>query len=77
MAYKKRHRIVGLAERLNTLYSGSGMTQEQIAQQIGTDRKTVCRWIRGEYAPDTAAIIRLCKLFDVSADYLLFGKEDN
>ena len=52
------------------------MTQAEIGRRIGFERKSVSAWINGDYAPNVLALARLCKLFRVSADYLLFGEED-
>lgn len=77
MAYKKRHEIIGLAERLKELRKKLGLTQEKIADRAGVKPRTIQRWENGSRTPDISSLACLCKLFDVSADYLLFGKEDN
>lgn len=66
----------GLAERLNKLCNESELTQTQIACRIGVDRSVLHRWREGARTPSALMIARLCKLFGVSADYLLFGKDN-
>lgn len=73
----RKHYLPGsFHERLRDLWLASGLTQKQIAERIGVERKSVGKWISGEFTPNLMSFIRLCKLFHVSADYLLFGKED-
>lgn len=75
MAYKKRYLPQCFNERLRDLWLESGLTQKQIAERIHADRKSVSKWISGEFNPNLLYFMRLCRLFRVSADYLLFGEE--
>lgn len=75
MAKSKHYSPEGFSERLRDLWLISGLTQKQIAKQIGYERKSVRAWIYGDYVPNILALARLCSVFNVSADYLLFGKE--
>lgn len=75
MAKTKHYPLRGFDERLRELWLMSGLTQKQIAQCIGYERKTVRAWIYGDCTPNALALARLCSVFNVSADYLLFGKE--
>lgn len=75
MARTKRFQPEGFGERLRDLWLESGLTQTEVAKRIGWERKSVSNWIYGDHAPDILALVRLCELFNVSADYLLFGKE--
>ena len=47
------------------------MSQEELASQITVSRQAVSKWELGESIPDTENVIQLCRLFRVSADYLL------
>lgn len=75
MAKIKHYPPEGFVERLRDLWLMSGLTQVQIAQRIGYDRKIVHAWMYGDYTPSVTALAGLCRIFGVSADYLLFGKE--
>lgn len=77
MIREKNYSPEGLAQRLKILCLKSGLTQTQIGAHVGTNRTTIYRWTEGTRTPDITSLARLCKLFGVSADYLLFGKEDN
>ncbi len=53
----------------------AGMTQEELADRLGVSRQAVSKWEADAAFPETEKILELCKLFGVSADELLFGKE--
>ena len=48
-----------------------GMTQLELAQQMGVTDKAVSKWERDLSCPDIASIPRLAEIFQVSADELL------
>lgn len=73
---RKRYMQDSFHERLRCLWIASGLTQKQIAERIGAERKSVNKWISGEFNPNLMSFMRLCRLFHVSADWLLFGKVD-
>lgn len=75
MGIKRRYLPCGCDERLRDMIYSSGLSQRQIAERIGIDRKTVSKWLTGEFYPSLPVFIKLCSLFHVSADYILFGKE--
>ena len=52
-----------------------GMTQAQLAQALGVTQDSISLWELGKRYPDTQYIVPLCKVLQISADYL-FGLED-
>lgn len=66
----------GFPGRLYKEWLRSGLTQKEAARRIGVERKTFMYWLHGDTQPNVLALAKLCRLFHVSADYLLFGKED-
>ena len=54
----------------------AGMTQEELAEKLGVSRQAVSKWESDAAFPETDNILELCKLFHISADALLFGKEN-
>ena len=64
-----------IGERIRKLRNESGMSQEQLADAVHVSRQAVSKWETGESLPDTERLMILCHVLDVSADYLLFGKE--
>lgn len=62
-----------IGERLREARKKSGMTQDQIAEQIMVSRVTVSHWENGKTLPDVASLISLSDLYNVSLDELLKG----
>lgn len=58
-------------ERLRELRKNKGITQRELAQILNGTPNKVASWEQGRTEPGIADIIKLCKLFDVTADYLL------
>jgi|SRR6056297_293963 len=58
-------------EKLQSLRRQKGMSQEQLAIQLGVSRQAVSKWELNDSIPDTEKIIRLSDLFNVSTDYIL------
>ena len=51
-----------------------GMTQKDLAEQIGVSDKTISKWENNESLPDTENLIAIAKLFNVSIDFLVGNK---
>jgi len=62
---------IEIANRLLQLRKEKGLSQEQLAQQLGISRQAVSKWERAEASPDTDNLIELAKLYDISLDELL------
>lgn len=75
MAQNKHYSPEGFPKRLKEVWLASGMTQSEVSRRIGYERRAISTWMNGDYVPNVLALARLCKLFHVSADYLLFGEE--
>ena len=60
-----------IANRLLQLRKERGLSQEELADQLGISRQAVSKWERAEASPDTDNLICLAKLYNVSLDYLL------
>lgn len=64
-----------LAERIQNLRKIKGLSQEDLAGEIGVSRQAVSKWESGQSTPDLDKIILLSDFFGVSTDYLLKGGE--
>ncbi len=64
-----------LGDKIKYLRESCGMTQSELARQMGLSRSSVNAWEMGLSIPSTQFIVELAKIFHVSADYLL-GIED-
>lgn len=63
--------LFSFAERIKTLRENSGLTQTEIARQLGISRSGVNAWEMGLSVPSTQYIVELARNFGVSTDYLL------
>ena len=62
-------------ERLSFLRKAAGLTQEQLGARVGVTRQAVSKWESGQVSPDAATVARLCGALNVSADFLVLGRE--
>ncbi len=51
-----------------------GMTQLELAEQMGVTDKAVSKWERDLSLPDVSALPRLAEIFEISVDELMRGK---
>lgn len=61
-------------ERLRQLLVLRGMTQRELAHEIDYSEATISKWVQGRALPPTLAVIALCRILAVSADWLLRGE---
>ncbi len=47
------------------------LTQTQLADKLCTTQDTISLWELGKSFPDIPTLIKICKIFDISSDYLL------
>ncbi len=58
-------------ERLKSLRTSAGMTQDDIGRRLNVGKSTVCNWERGISEPDLGTLVSLALILDTSTDYLL------
>ena len=63
-----------LSEKLYKLRKNSGLSQEQLAEQLNVSRQAISKWEQGTAVPESEKLIAISNYFDVTVDYLL--KED-
>ena len=66
---------MALSEKLYTLRKKSGLSQEQLAEQLNVSRQAISKWESGTSSPESDKLIAISRYFNVSLDYLM--KEDN
>ena len=64
-------------EKLKGLREDNDLTQAQIAAYLGTSQTMYARYERGANELPIRHLIKLCKLYNASADYLLDTTPDN
>ena len=57
--------------RLKELRKEKNLSQEDVAKKIGVNHRTISNYETGYSEPDIKTIEKLCKMFDVTAGYLL------
>lgn len=62
---------------LRELRTQAGLTQQQLASQIGITKTVVSYYERHERIPSPEVLIKLTSVFHVSADYLLGIEKKN
>ena len=60
-----------LQNKLIELRKEKGWSQEDLADKLDISRQAISRWENGTALPDAQNILRISKLFNVTADYLL------
>lgn len=60
-----------VADRIKVLREQKGITQTDLAKQLGITRSSVNAWELGISVPSTQYIVELAGIFKVSTDYLL------
>lgn len=66
---------MNLADRIQRLRKTKGISQEEMAGQLGVSRQAVSKWESGQSVPDLNKIIAMSEYFEVTTDYLLKGTE--
>ena len=60
-----------LSQRLKTLRTEHGFTQELVASSLGVSRQAVSKWENGTSEPSTSNLFALAKLYGISVTELL------
>ena len=58
-------------KRIYDLRTDNDLTQQQVAEYLMCNRRVYARYERGIREIPVSMLIRLCKLYKVSADYIL------
>lgn len=49
----------------------AGLSQAQVAKELGVDQSAVCRWETGKNMPRSALLVLMAKLYNCTVDELL------
>ena len=69
--------LVKIGKFLQKLRKQNGLTQEQLAEQLGVARRTVSRWETGSNMPDLDLLMEMADLYQVELRELLNGERKN
>lgn len=65
--------MIAIGARLRSLRRHASLTQKGVADAVGTTSKHVSEIERGVCSFSVPLLVALCRLFEVSSDYILFG----
>lgn len=60
-----------LGEKIYNLRKEKGMSQELLAERLGTSRQAISKWENNQGYPEVEKLILLSNIFEVSIDYLI------
>lgn len=66
---------MALSEKLYELRKKSGLSQEQLAEQLGVSRQAISKWESDKAVPESDTLLTISRYFHVTLDDLL--KEEN
>ena len=72
---KKGVLFMNIADRIQNLRKVRGISQEELADQVGVSRQAVSKWESEQSVPDIDKILLMSEYFDVTTDYILKGIE--
>lgn len=64
------------SQRLKSLRIENGYTQRELAKMLNVVQVSYLRWEQGKTEPNINNICELCRIFGVTADYLLGNTDD-
>ena len=65
-----------IGKRIALLRKEKGLTQEELATHMGVSPQAVSKWENDQTCPDISALPKLARLFGVTVDELLEGKQE-
>lgn len=66
---------MNIGERILNLRKAKGISQEELAEQLGVSRQAVSKWESEQSLPEVDKIVFMSEYFQVSTDYILRGTE--
>ena len=64
-----------LKERLAQLRKDHGLSQNDLAEELNVSRQAISRWEQGTAVPSSDNLIYLSRLYGITLDELVYGKE--
>lgn len=62
---------MNFSDKLYALRKKSGLSQEQLAEQLNVSRQAISKWESGHAVPETEKLLVISEYFEVSLDYLM------
>lgn len=67
---------MNFGEKIFKLRKEKGLSQEAIAELVGTTRQAISKWENNQGFPETEKLLQLSNIFEVSTDYLLKDEKE-
>lgn len=67
---------MNLGEKIFKLRKERGLSQEILADKLGTTRQAISKWENNQGFPDTERLLMLSNIFQVSIDYILKDSDE-
>ena len=64
-------------DKLYALRTAKGMSQEELARLLCKSKQSVSNWENNTVMPAVEVLVQICKMFNVSCDYLLDLESSN
>ena len=65
-----------ISDQIRNLRKQKGLSQEDLAASLNVSRQAVTKWENGISVPDIYHIEKICELFSIDMDILLYGKKE-
>ena len=62
---------MALSDKLYELRKKGGLSQEQLAEQLGVSRQAISKWESGKAIPESDTLVSISEYFHVTLDYLM------
>ena len=62
---------MALSEKLYAIRKKSGLSQEQLAEQLDVSRQAISKWESGQSMPEPDKLVSISTFFKVTTDYLM------
>lgn len=62
-------------QNLSALRKSKNLSQEEIADRLGVSRQAISKWENGQALPETANVMKLCEILEVTPNELLGYEE--
>ncbi|MGL5978316.1 MAG: helix-turn-helix domain-containing protein [Erysipelotrichaceae bacterium] len=66
---------MNISDTIRTQRKAKGLTQEQLAEQLGVSRQALSKWEANQGYPELTTLVALAKRLDISLDALLLEKQ--
>lgn len=64
-----------IGEFIQEIRKDKGLTQKELAEQVGISDKTISKWENGNSIPDTSMLLPLCQVLNITVNELLSGEK--